>query len=107
MFGHGGVAVMYDTYIMKRTQIYLETEQDRKLAGRATEAGTTKSHVIREAIEQYLASPDQAITRLAQFRAAIDAFARDPLALPDGRSYVEKIRAIDRRREREIERRRR
>lgn len=99
--------MMYSTYIMKRTQIYLETEQDRKLAGRATAAGTTKSHVIREAIEQYLASPDQPTTQLAQFRAVIDALASDPVAFPDGRSYVENLRAIDRRREREIERRRR
>jgi predicted transcriptional regulator len=97
---------MYDTYIMKRTQIYLETEQDRKLAGRATAAGTTKSNLIREAIEQYLASPDDDAARLAEFRAAIDEFARAPGTLPDGRSYVEEMRARDRRREREIERRR-
>jgi hypothetical protein len=97
---------MYDTYIVKRTQIYLETEQDRKLAGRAIAAGTTKSNLIRVAIEQYLTAPDDATARLAEFRAAIDEFARAPVALPDGRSYVEEMRARDRRRERDIERRR-
>jgi predicted DNA-binding protein len=97
---------MYTTYIVKRTQIYLDTEQDRELAGRATAAGTTKSSLIREAIEQYLAAPDDAAARLAEFHAAIDEFARAPVGLQDGRSYVEDMRARDRRREREIERRR-
>jgi predicted DNA-binding protein len=85
---------MYDTYIMKRTQIYLEADQDRRLATRATASGVTKSTLIREAIETYLAIPGDA-DELAQFRAAVDAVAEAPLQVPDGETYVETIRAAD------------
>jgi len=83
---------MYDTYIMKRTQIYLEADQDRRLARRATASGVTKSTLIREAIETYLAIPGDA-DKLAQFRAAVDAVAKASLQVQDGESYVETIRA--------------
>ncbi|MGH9196999.1 MAG: CopG family transcriptional regulator [Acidimicrobiia bacterium] len=39
---------------MKRTQIYLDDDQDRRLRARARADGTTKSAVIREAIEAFL-----------------------------------------------------
>ncbi len=39
---------------MKRTQIYLEDDQDRRLQARARADGTTKSAVIRAAIDQFL-----------------------------------------------------
>ena len=42
------------TYIMRRTQIYLDEEQDRRLQARANASGVTKSALIREAIEQFL-----------------------------------------------------
>jgi predicted transcriptional regulator len=98
---------MYDSYIMKRTQIYLEADQDRRLAKRATATGTTKSNLIREAIDAYLASSASDAARLAQFRAALDEVASAPVTLPDGRSYVERMRAGDEQRQRSIERRRR
>ena len=41
-------------YIMKRTQIYLDDDQDRRLQARARAEGTTKSAVIRDAIEAFL-----------------------------------------------------
>ena len=96
---------MYDTYIMKRTQIYLEADQDRRLAARASGNGVTKSTLIREAIESYLATPDQA-DQLAQFRAALDAAADTPARLPDGAAYVEAIRAADVARQAELDQRR-
>ncbi len=98
---------MYVSYIMKRTQIYLQTEQDRRLTMRARATGTTKSTVIREAIESYLSEPEGAAAKLAAFQAAVDAIERAPAALPDGASYVEAMRATDERRDEEIERRRR
>ena len=98
---------MYVSYIMKRTQIYLEADQDRRLASRAIAAGTTKSTLIREAIESYLGAATDEAARLAEFRAALDAVERTPVALPDGRKYVEALRVADRAREDEIERRRR
>ena len=98
---------MYISYIMKRTQIYLQADQDRRLAARARAAGTTKSTVIREAIESYLSTPDEEAARLEAFRAAVAAMATSPVDLPDGRSYVKALRATDREREEDLERRRR
>jgi len=42
-------------YIMKRTQIYLDDEQDARLERRARASGRTKSALIREAINRFLA----------------------------------------------------
>ena len=97
---------MYISYIMKRTQIYLDADQDRRLTVRARAAGTTKSTLIREAIETYLTTPGDA-DRLTAFRAAVDAVERSPVTLQDGAAYVEALRAADELRDEEIERRRR
>lgn len=94
--------MMYNTYIMKRTQIYLEADQDRRIASRASATGVTKSTLIREAIETYLATPDQA-DELTRFRAAIDAAADAPATLPDGATYVDAIRAADVERQAELD----
>ena len=50
-----GVA-MY-TYIVERTQTYLSAKQTEEVDKRARDQGTTRSHLIREAVEKYLA-PD-------------------------------------------------
>lgn len=42
---------------MKRTQIYLEDSQDARLEQRARAAGTTKSHLIRQAIDAFIGQP--------------------------------------------------
>ncbi|MGH3995288.1 MAG: CopG family transcriptional regulator, partial [Pseudonocardiaceae bacterium] len=42
---------------MKRTQIYLDEKQAARLDERAAEGGTTRSKMIREAIDAYL-TPD-------------------------------------------------
>ena len=95
------------SYIMKRTQIYVDEEQDESLAKRAAAAGVTKSTLIREAIEAYLKGPADTGLRLDRFRAAVRAAAGSADYLPDGKSYVESLRALDARRQEEIERRRR
>ncbi len=46
---------MYSAYIVRRTQIYLEDDQAKAMASRARRRGVTASHVIREAIDDYLA----------------------------------------------------
>lgn len=51
-------------YIMKRTQIYLDEDQDSKLGRRAAAAGVTKSALIRMAIDRFL-SRDPSPTDLA------------------------------------------
>ncbi len=41
-------------YIVKRTQIYLDEDQDAKLERRAAAVGVTKSALIRAAIDKFL-----------------------------------------------------
>ena len=45
---------MYIYIVMERTQIYLTESQTTELDRRADQQGTTRSHLIREAIEAYL-----------------------------------------------------
>ncbi|MFL5798920.1 MAG: ribbon-helix-helix protein, CopG family [Actinomycetota bacterium] len=91
---------------MKRTQIYLEEEQDRKLGLRASAARVTKSTLIRQAIDALLESPTDDAQRLARFHAALDEVERKPIPIEGGRSYVEAIREADTRRQAEIDTRR-
>lgn len=96
---------MYTTYIMKRTQIYLDEQQAEELGRRASIRGTTASRMIREAIDQYLAEPDDADQRVARYRAALEAGFGIAPYLPQGASYVDDLRRADRARERELEQR--
>jgi hypothetical protein len=56
---------------MERTQIYLSERQTAELDRRARQQGTTRSHLIREAVEQYLGPRWDSVA----FRAALDEFA--------------------------------
>lgn len=96
---------MYTAYIMKRTQIYLDERQADELRRRGTVRGTTASKMIREAIDQYLAEPDDAAERLARYRAALDDSFGIASHLPDGASYVDQLRGADRARQKELEQR--
>jgi predicted DNA-binding protein len=84
--------MMYDPYIVKRTQIYLDPAQSDALASRAKAAGTTSSQLIREAVGEYLAGPTEDDLELARQRTAIvEAFGAVP-HLPDPATYLERIR---------------
>ena len=98
---------MYDSYIVKRTQIYLDNRQDGELARRAAAEGLTKSALIRRAVDVYLNGADDEELQLARFKAAVEAVAGVAPDLPEGALYVERLRALDVRRHEEIERRRR
>jgi Arc/MetJ-type ribon-helix-helix transcriptional regulator len=98
---------MYDVYIMRRTQIYLEPSQMDALAQRARGRATTSSHLIREAVDRYLATPDPEDDRLARFRAALDQSFGVAPHLPPGDEYVRELREADRAREQALEHRRR
>lgn len=77
------------TYIVERTQIYLTREQAVALDQEAKRRGSTRSHLIREAIDRtYLATPDRDRV-LAALRASAGAWKgrRD-----DGAAYVERLR---------------
>ena len=99
---------MYALYIVRRTQIYLEEGQSRQLAERARRRGTTASHVIREAVDAYLAQPESEDERLLQqYRSALDtAFGAAP-NLRDGAAYVDELRAADADRTTRLDERRR
>ena len=94
--------VMYDSYIMRRTQIYLDERQAEELGRRAEARGTTASKMIREAIDQYLAEPGDEDESLRRFRAALDASFGAAPYLPDGASYVDQLRRADRDRDEEL-----
>jgi predicted transcriptional regulator len=94
---------------VKRTQIYLGDEQTRLLDRRASAKGTTRSELIRDAVDQYLARDggDDGGARLARFKQAVREAAGIAAHLPPGERYVAELREADRRREEELERRRR
>ena len=88
---------------MKRTQIYLEDEQDKRLAEQAHLTGRTKSDIIREAVDRQLDGRHDESAALARFRSAVDATAGIARSLPAGVDYVDQVRAGDRRRQQELE----
>lgn len=98
---------MYIPYIMKRTQIYLTEDQDRKLALKARASGSTKSFEIREAISRYLADEPPDSARLTAFRQVVREVAGVAPELPPGSDYVEEIRQSGAERLREINERQR
>jgi len=93
---------MYDSYIVHRTQIYLDDDQDRALNARARRSGRTKSALIREAIDGYLAPPADERAALARLQAAVAEASGAAPSLPPGARYVEQLRAADLAREREL-----
>jgi len=62
---------MYTYIAMERTQIYLTTSQTTELDKRARQQGTTRSHLIREAVETYLGPTWDA----EAFKKALEGFA--------------------------------
>jgi hypothetical protein len=96
---------MHTPYIVKRTQIYIGDEEDRRLARRAAGSGLTKSSLIRRAIDRYLGEDQEETTRLLRFRQAVRAVAGTLTDLDDGARYVERIRRADRVRQAELEER--
>ena len=96
---------MYNPYIVKRTQIYLEEDQVRALGRRSDARGVTSSHLIREAIQRYLTEPEDEAAELARQRAALrDAFGSLP-RLPQGSAYVDEVRRTDLERGKRLEER--
>ncbi len=89
---------------MHRTQIYLEEQQATRLDERAAGEGVTRSTVIRRAVDEYLAQgqEDSAAWR-KRWREAVAKTAGIAPALPEGAGYVERLRAVDAERLRELE----
>lgn len=89
---------------MNRTQIYLDDGQTARLDQRAAAEGTSRSMVIRRAVDKYLAEEEQgeAAWRL-QWRAALDRTAGLAPYLGEGAEYVEELRRKDVERLRRLE----
>lgn len=84
------------TYIVERTQIYLSREQSAALDREAKRTGTTRSHLIREAIEARFGSDPDA-ERVREALRATAGLWRD--RAETGVAYVERIRTGRRLRE--------
>jgi regulator of replication initiation timing len=81
------------TYIVERTQIYLSSAQASALNREAKRTGVTRSHLIREAIEERYG--------LAADRERLRAALRETAGLwkdrkESGEAYVERMRKSDR-----------
>jgi len=90
---------------VKRTQIYLEERHARELDRRAAAGHTTRSELIRQALDSYLGPEDAEAEALRRFREAVDAAYGIAPHLPDGATYVRELREADVRRQEEIEER--
>ena len=82
---------MYDLYIMRRTQIYLDEEQGARLGELAAEAGVTVSSLIREAIDGFRGS-GRGAEEMSELRAAVAEAAGCAPGLPPGADYVDELR---------------
>ncbi|MGH2924032.1 MAG: CopG family transcriptional regulator [Solirubrobacterales bacterium] len=91
---------------MRRTQIYLDAQQDRALRDRAQADGRTKSAVIRDAIDSYLAPSGDDRAAVAHLRTAVSEASGAARHLPSGADYVDEVRAGDVAREDELAERR-
>ena len=77
------------TYIMERTQIYLSRAQAAALDREARRTGTTRSHLIREAIEARYGT-DQDQERIKRALRATAGLWKD--RAETGEAYVERLR---------------
>jgi len=91
------------SYIVQRTQIYLDEEQQRRLTARSRSTGRTKSDLIREAVDAFLDEGLDTIDELAAFRSVVELGAGSISRLPSGSDYVDELRGEDERRQQELE----
>ena len=81
---------------MNRTQIYLDDDQTARLDERAAAEGTSRSMVIRRAVDVFLSQEElDAAAWQAQWKKAIEGTAGIASYLDEGADYVEGIRRDD------------
>lgn len=84
------------SYIMRRTQIYLDEDQTARLDRRAAAEGASRSTLIRHAVDEYLTGgDDDAAAWQAQWRKAVKGTAGIAPYLDEGAEYVETLRRED------------
>jgi predicted transcriptional regulator len=83
-------------YIMNRTQIYLDDSQTARLDQRAAAEGTSRSMLIRRAVDVYLSREERdALAWQTQWNKALEGSAGVAPYLEEGADYVEDIRGTD------------
>lgn len=83
-------------YIMRRTQIYLDEDQAARLDEQAAAEGTSRSTVIRRAVDAYLEQESRDTEAWqAQWKEALEKSAGVAPYLKEGSEYVEEIRRPD------------
>jgi predicted transcriptional regulator len=81
---------------VNRTQIYLDDDQTARLDERAAAEGTSRSMMIRRAVDVYLSQEERdAAAWQAQWKKAIEGTAGVAPYLEEGVDYVEDIRRED------------
>jgi len=81
---------------MNRTQIYLDEDQTIRLDERAAAEGTSRSTVIRRAVDSYLSREEQDTAAWrSNWAKAIEGTAGVAPYLEEGADYVEDIRHED------------
>lgn len=76
---------------MKRTQIYISDEQERRIASRAADAGASKAEIIRRLLDRGLGIDNGAEVQL---RAVNETFNILPEA-PDWPEWLAQVRGVD------------
>jgi len=81
---------------MHRTQIYLDDEQTVRLDARAAAEGTSRSTLIRRAVDVYLSAEERVASAWqTRWREAVGDSAGSVPYLEDGADYVEDLRRAD------------
>lgn len=87
---------MYIHTSMNRTQIYLDDNQTARLDQRAAAEGTSRSMLIRRAVDIYLSKEEQdTVLWKEQWQSALKRTAGIASHLEEGADYVEDIRRQD------------
>jgi predicted DNA-binding protein len=87
--------MVYNLYIVRRTQIYLTEEQGRLLEGRSRATGRTISRLIRDAIDAAYTRSGQ-MSRAERVRIARRTAGAWTEFAETGAEYVERIRGARR-----------
>jgi predicted transcriptional regulator len=88
---------------MRRTQIYLGDDQAARLDQRAAAQRTTRSTLIRRAVDEYLERDGREVEAWnSRWRRAVERSAGVAPYLAEGEDYVEGLRTADARRLEEL-----
>lgn len=81
---------------MNRTQIYLDDDQTARLDERAAAEGTSRSMLIRRAVDVYLSQQERdAAAWQAQWKEAVEGTAGIASYLEEGADFVDAVRRAD------------